>query len=119
MLSRDENLGGSREVAINEVKLVQEKVSNKCLLFNIRKSDFICSDHATKGIASSALPGLRVVHSDHEELLGSPLGQSNTVAACANELIKIFDMKGNRLRFLHSHDLIALLYHSFAIPKML
>ena len=72
-------LGGSREVVINDVKLIEEEeLSNLDLLLNKSKSEHICSDH-TRGVVLLALPGLCVVNPEHAELLQSPLEDANTV----------------------------------------
>ena len=115
----DGTLGGDREVVINDVKLIEEEASNLGLWLNRSKSELICYDHTTRGIVLSALPGLHVVNPEHAELLGSPLGDANAVDACVNDKIKMLELMGDRLRYLHSHDAITLLRHSFAIPKML
>ena len=115
----DGTLGGSREVVINDMKLIEEEASKLGLRLNRSKCELICSDHTTRGIVLSALPGLRVVNPEDAELLGSPLGDANTVDRCVNDKIKMLELMGDRLRYIHSHDAITLLRHSFAIPKML
>ena len=111
--------GGDREVVINYVKMIEEEASNLGLQLNKGKSELICFEHTTRGIVLSALPGLHVVNPEQAELLGSPLGDANAVDVCVNEKIKMLEVMGDRLRYLHSHHAITLLHHSFAIPKML
>ena len=114
----DGTFGGNQEVVINNVKIIEEEASNLGLRLNRGKSELICFDHTTRGIVLSALPGLRVVNPEQTELLGSPLREANAVDTRVNEKIKMLKVMGDRLRYLHSHDVITLLHHSFAIPKM-
>ena len=115
----DGTLDRGREVVISDVKLIEEEASKLGLRLNRSKPELICSDHTIRGIVLSALPGLHVVNPEDAELLGSPLGDANTVDTCVNDKIKMLELMGDRLRYLHSHDAITLLRHSFAIPNML
>ena len=52
-------------------------------------------------------------------LLGSPLGSIEAISEAVNEKINLLKVMGNSLQYLHAHDAILLLRHSFAIPKLL
>ena len=60
-----------------------------------------------------------MVNPEDAELLRSPLGDTNTVDTCVNDKIKMLELMGDRLRYLHSADATTLLCHSFAIPNMM
>ena len=65
-------------------------------------TELVCNDPNTRGTVLSSFPGLRIVYPDCAALLGSPLGDGNSLDNCITD--KIID--GRRLHHLHSHDAI-------------
>ena len=112
----DGTLGGNWEEVLSDLRLIEEEASELGLELNRSKTELICSDHTARGIVLSSFPGLRVANIEQVELLGSPLGDASSVNACVSGKIELL---GDRLYHLHSHDVITLLCHSFAISKML
>ena len=81
--------------------------------------ELISHDQPSVEVLLSSFPGLQFVNANDATLLGSSLGDiasiNETLEAKANQLKLI----GERLCYLHSHDVITLLRHFFAIPKLL
>ena len=79
----------------------------------------ICVDPTTEKSLLAAAPGLRVTSPNHAALLGSPLPDMDSISNTICEKIYLLQIMGDRLQYLHSHDAILLLRHSFALPKLL
>ena len=62
-----------------------------------------------------SLPGAQVLHPEMACLLGSPLGQVDSISNEKRQFLKIM---GDRFQRLSSHDALILLCNSFAIPKL-
>ena len=52
-------------------------------------------------------------------ILGSPLGNTDSIPAALQEKVISLQIMGDRLQSLSAHDSILLLCNSFAIPKLL
>ena len=115
----DGTLGGNWEEVLSDLRLIEGEASELGLQLNRSKTELICSDHNTRRMVLSSFPGLRVANVEMVELLGSPLGDASSVDSCLSDKIELLELMGDRLYYLHSHDAITLLRHSFAIPKML
>ena len=115
----DITLGGNLEDAYHDVVVVEREAAELGLRFNRQKSEVICGDSATRDSILSALPGARVIDPMSATLLGSPIGDVDSISKSLSEKLHRLRIMGERLRHLFAHDAIILLRHSFAIPKLL
>ena len=92
---------------MSDMKVIEVEARDLGLL-NRSKTELICPDHTT-----------RVINHEQAELLGAPLGDNASVDVYVDGKIKMLELTGDRLQYLHFHDAFTLLRHSFAIPKML
>ena len=67
----------------------------------------------------SSIPGASVIASSDACLLGSPIGDIESVSSSIAEKIRLLGVMGERLQHLDAHIAILLFRHSFAIPKLL
>ena len=65
----------------------------------------------------SSIPGASVISSSDACLLGSPIGDIESVSSSIAEKIRLLGVMGERLQHLDAHIAILLLRHSFAIPR--
>ena len=89
------------------------------LQLNRRKSEVICVGTTTGKSLLAAAPGLHVTSPNDAALLDSPLGDMDSISNTICEKINLLQTMGYRLQYLHSHDAILLLCHSFALPMLL
>ena len=85
----------------------------------MEKSEFISHNQTSADSPMSSFPDLSFVNPSQATLLGSPLGDANSVNECLQNKTNQLKLIGERLCHLQSHDAIVLLRHSFAIPKLL
>ena len=115
----DGTIGGKLDDIFDDLKSIEEKGKEHGLHLNVEKSELISHDPSSVEVLLSSFPGLQFVNANDATLLGSSLGDiasiNETLEAKTNQLKLI----GERLCYLHSHDAITLLRHSFAIPKLL
>ena len=115
----DGTIGGNLDDIFDDLKSIEEKGKELGLHLNVEKSELISHDQSSVEVLLSSFPGLQFVNANDATLLGSSLGDiasiNETLEAKTNQLKLI----GERLCYLHSHDAITLLRHSFAIPKLL
>ena len=89
------------------------------MCLNNQKSEIICNDPVTRGTVLVALPGARVVDPSKACLLGSPIGDEESVSAALKVKLASLEVLGGRLEHITAHDAILLLRNSFSIPKLL
>ena len=78
-----------------------------------------CEARSTREHILSTIPGASVIASSDACLLGSPIGDIESVSSSIAEKIRLLGVMGERLQHLDAHIPILLLRHSFAIPKLL
>ena len=85
---------------------------------NQHKSEGICEARDKEKYVLSFIPGASVFASSDACLLGSPIGDIESISSIA-EKIRLLVVMEERLQHLDAHIAILLLRHSFAIPKLL
>ena len=76
-------------------------------------------DPITRGFIVVSLPGARVVDCSMACLLGSPLGDEDSVSATIKEKLSSLKVMGGRLEYFSAHDALLLVQNFFSIPKLL
>ena len=67
----------------------------------------------------SSFPGLQVVGRSCASLLGTPIGDLQSIERCLRDKLEKLGVLGDRLHLLSSHDALLILRHSLCIPKVL
>ena len=112
-------LGGDREEVLHDFNIFEQEPADLGLRLNQHKSEVICEARDTEKYVLSFIPGASVVASSDACLLGSPIGDIESVSSSIAEKIRLLGVMGERLQHLDAHIAILLLCHSFAIPKLL
>ena len=86
---------------------------------NRNKSEAICFGKDTQDFITSKIPDLKIIHPAQANLLGSPLGNANSISSAIMEKVCKLEIIGERIKYFQSQDALTLLRHSFALPKML
>ena len=89
------------------------------LQLNRGKSEVIGGDTTLLEPLLSAAPELTVTSPEQATLLGSALGDVESVSRSIGVKTKMLEVMGDRLQHLRAHDAILLLRHALAIPKLL
>ena len=89
------------------------------LTLNSSKSEIITRDLSTCAPVLSSLPGARVLDPACATLLGSPIGDPDSVTSAVVDKTTSLKRVCERLNALSAHDALLLLRHSFAITKAL
>ena len=82
------------------------------------KSEVIGRDSTLLEPLLAAAPELTVTSPEHATLLGSALGNVESVSRSIWEKTKMLEVMGDRLQHFHAHDAILLLCYAFVIPKL-
>jgi len=114
----DITLGGSPEAILHDLEVIQS-FEGIGLYLNNQKSEIISGDPVTIGTIMEDLPGARVVDPSEACLLGSPIGNENSVSTTLQMKVNSLTIMGARLEHFSAHDAMLLLRNSFAIPKLL
>ena len=115
----DGTLGGNLEDVLCDLQLVEREAEDLGLQLNRAKSELVCEDSGTRDLMLRATLGLQAVGMDHAEILGSPVGSKRSVDDVINEKLRLLGLMGERLRLLQAQDVLLLLHHSLAIPKVI
>ena len=118
MFLDDVTLGGTTEALLQDLATI-ESLEDIGLSLNNHKSEIICTDHVTRGTIISSLPGAQIIDPSDAHLLGSPIGNLDSVSAVLGDKVKSLAVMGDRLKHLSAHDSLLLLRNSFSIPKLL
>ncbi len=110
-------LGGSCADILRDLRVIHD-AEELGLVLNNGKSEIITSNHTTLGSIYTCLPGARVVSPFSATLLGSPLRDVNSISTTIVQKIEVLERVGERFKYLTSHDSLALLRNSLAIPKL-
>ena len=112
-------LGGKVEDVLHDLQTLSEEAAGLGLELNHEKSEIISSDLSALATIVEVFPDLCPVTPENAHLLGSPIGGAEGVDDAIREKIKVLETMGNRLCHLHAHDAYCLLWHSFALSKLL
>ena len=112
-------LGGRVGEVLQDLRTVECAAEDLGLQLNRGKSEVIGRDSTLLEPLLAAAPELTVTSPEHATLLGSALGNVESVSRSIWEKTKMLEVMGDRLQHLHAHDAILLLCHAFAIPKLL
>ena len=115
----DGTVGGYCDDVVQDVKMIEEGAGALGLQLNRGKTELICTDPVSRKVFLSAFPDVKSVDPECAVLLGSPIGNSNSVDVFIKEKINLLKVLGDRLCLLHVQDAIILLRNSLAIPKVL
>lgn len=115
----DCTLGGSLDEVLDDFQTVERSAGELGLQLNLGKMEIICTESSTRDAMQQHVPGLCVVQQEHISLLVSPIGTLEGIQDTICAKTKILEVLGDRLWFLHAHDALCLLRHTFVIPKPL
>ena len=115
----DGTTGGSRDVALADLRLMEDNAPTLGLKFNHSKTDFVCSDVSVQNAIVSIISDVEVVPCLQFSLLGAPIGSLDLLNNTNEAKTQKLQLMGNRLSGLRSQDSFWLLCHSFAIHKVL
>ena len=115
----DGSLGGRVGEVLRDLQTVEGAAEELGLQLNRRKSEVIGHNSASLESLLAAAPELKVTSPEQATLLGSAVGNVESVSRTIQEKTEMLGVMRNRLQYLHAHDAILLLRHALAIPKLL
>ena len=115
----DGTIGGSWQDVLSDLHFLELEAAKIGLVLNLSKSELICDDNHTLEAVLQEAPGLPTVSVSQATLLGTPVGDSESVESTIKDKTEVLWLMGDRLNLLSSHDALVLLCHSFAIPRVL
>ena len=90
------------------------------LELNEGKSEVLCADPVIRDFVLNVFQGAKVVYPSCASLLGSPIGDENSISKDAiSRKTSLLQAMGERLQHVSVHDSLLLLCNSFAISKLL
>ena len=99
--------------------MVERAAEDLGLQLNRGKSEVIAHDSCSLEPLLAIAPELTVTSPKQATLLGSPLGDAESFSRSIGEKTEKLEVMRDRLQHLHAHDVILLLCHALAIPKLL
>ena len=115
----DGTIGGSPGDVVSDLHHIEEGAAGLGLVLNRNKSELICDDGLLPSAVFSSFPGLQVVGRSCASLLGTPIGDLQSIERCLRDKLEKLGVLGDRLHLLSSHDALLILRHSLCIPKVL
>ena len=115
----DVTLSGDREEVLHDFNIFEQEAADLGLRLNQHKSEVICEARDTEKYFLSFIPGSSVIASSDACLLGSPIGDIESISSSIAEKIRLLGVMGERLQHLDARIAIFLLRHSFSIPMLL
>ena len=112
----DGTLGGPEEGVLRDLEFIEREAASLGLHLNRSKIELICMEQGDKKILCAA-PTLCKVLPEQATILGSPIGQRNSIDTSLADKAQALKTMGTRLS--HKHDAITLLRHSIAIPRVM
>ena len=112
----DVTLGGSVDVIMEDLDIIEQAADELGFHLNHLKSKVICEEGTR---ATSAQSGAQWVNPASATVLGSSVGDLFSISTLIKGKISVLKRMGERLKHLPSHDALLLLRHSLAIPKLL
>ena len=115
----DFTLGGQVETFLEDIEIIR-LMETLGLHLNKSKSEIICSsDSPLCSQMLTYIPGAQVVDPSKATLLGSPIGDLDSVSVALLGKSNSLRIIGDRLGCFTAHDSLLLLRHSFSIPKLM
>ena len=114
----DVTLGGNCQDLLHDIQTMKG-TSNLGLLLNAGKCEIISTNMTTCGTLLVSLPGAQLIPPAQARLLGSPIGDDDSVSMAIKERVVALQRLGERLERLTAHDALVLLRNCFALPKLM
>ena len=108
----DGTLGGTPEEVVEDLRRIEDAADGLGLVLNHRKSEVICSDPTTSYMLSVS-PDFQHVDPAKACLLGSPIGDRESIDEVLEVKRSTLELLGERLSLLHSQDALCLLRNGF------
>ena len=115
----DGTLGGPLDEVLDDLRRFEDAAEDIGLFLNHRKSEVICSDADIIDSILSISPEFTCVNPSEACLLGSPIGDLQSINKVLNSKHSTLILMGERLTLLHSQDALCLLRNAFSLPKIL
>ena len=115
----DGKLGGSEDDILHDLEAINNAADELGLVLNMQKCELITCSSMIRDSILSVSPQLQVIMPDYVSLLGSPLGDIACICDTIQLKVSNLETMGARLQHMHAHDVLQLLRHSFALPKMM
>ena len=97
---------------------MEHQAAHLGLHLNHTKTELIC-ETADGSLLLQAAPNLCRVNPDDILLLGSPIGELNSINTAITSQLHALKTMSSRLHHFHKQDALLLLRQSFAVPKLL
>ena len=115
----DGTLGDSSRVISKDLDLVVHEGAARGLSLNQRKTEVVYFSSDAPSSFLSSIPMAQLIPAQDATLLGSSIGDVNSITSVLSGKTKLLQGMGERLKYLSSQDGLLLLRHSFSIPKVL
>ena len=115
----DGTLGGSLEDVTSDLQYLEDNARHIGLMLNCSKSECICKDDTSRNGIMSEFPCLHDTPHEMATLLGSPIGEIESINAVLEKKISDLQTLGERLKVLNAHDALCLIKNAFSLPKLL
>ena len=115
----DLTVGGTLEDVQHDVDLIEREAGELGLVLNHKKSEIITNDPSSRSSILAQMPDALVVEPQSATLLGSPLGNVESISLSICDKTALLQVMGERLKYLCTHDSLLLLRNAFAIPKLM
>ena len=113
----DISLGGSVSSLLSDLSVIRE-AEDVGLVLNPAKSEIISNAEDSLIDLQSCLPGAPVYLPEEASLLGSPIGDLNSISSAIGKKLSSLRVLGDRLQYFTSQNAFLLLKYSFSIPKL-
>ena len=114
----DGTLGGPEEGVLRDLEFIEREAASLGLHLNRSKTELVCTEQGGKKILCAA-PTLCKVLPEQATILGSPIGQRDSIDTSLADKAQALKTTGTRLSHFSKHDAITLLRHSIAIPRVM
>ena len=112
-------VGGTLEDVQHDYALIECEAGELDLVLNHKKSEIITNDHSSRSSILSQMPDALVVEPQSATLLGSPLGNVESISLSICDKTALLHVMVERLKYLCTHDSLLLLRNAFAISKLI
>ena len=114
----DGSLGGPVDEVARDVRMFEKEPSKLSFVLNHQKSEAIgLSAELTQ--PNSPFKDFKLTLPKDAVLLGSPIGDINSIDAAVREKVEALKFMGQLLSHFGKQDALLLLQHAFSIPKIL
>ena len=115
----DGTLGGTIEEVVNDLGMLEGVADTLGLVLNHRKTEVVSNNEAIRRAMLAVHPDLKCVDPADACLLGSPIGDDQSIDCSLSAKLRSLELLGERLTLLHSQDALCLLRNVFSLPKFL